>query len=330
MKYLKLIFLALIIIGFSNSLKAGIWRVNNNPGIDADFNNLQTAVNDANVVAGDTLLIEGSSLSYGSSISISKKLILLGTGYFLSENPETQANPANAYAGQVSINSGAEGSVISGLTLNTININTSNTVIMRCRIISYIILYNNASNVTIIQNYFENDPNYNIYLYTSSSNVLIVNNIFNKVNGVSINSTTTATAIVQNNVFSGASTIRLYNSVFANNILNGNSIDFTGCSVLNNLCNATQLPTGNGNQLNINMNTVFVGSGSTDGQWQLKTGSPAIGAGTNGEDCGAFGGTSIYILSGLPQIPAIYFYSAPVSGSALQGLPVHIKILSHN
>ena len=36
--------------------------------------------------------------------------------------------------------------------------------------------------------------------------------------------------------------------------------------------------------------TVFISSESTDGQYQLKNGSPAKGAGLDGVDCGMFGG----------------------------------------
>ncbi len=88
----------------------------------------------------------------------------------------------------------------------------------------------------------------------------------------------------------------------------------------------------NGNQSNVDMTTVFVGEegNSTDGQYQLKQGSPAIGAGYDGEDCGAFGGATPYILSGLPAIPAIYFFISPAVGSSATGLSVQIKAKAHN
>ena len=75
------------------------------------------------------------------------------------------------------------------------------------------------------------------------------------------------------------------------------------------------------------MSTVFVGTGSTDGQWKLIAGSTAIGAGVNGEDCGMFGGSNSYVLSGLPAIPAIYFFTAPAEGG--NQLPVKIKVKSN-
>jgi hypothetical protein len=64
---------------------------------------------------------------------------------------------------------------------------------------------------------------------------------------------------------------------------------------------------------------------STDGQWQLKTGSPAIGAGLSGEDCGIFGGNTPYHLSGLPATPSIYLLSSPAASNG-PTLPVTISV----
>jgi len=74
---------------------------------------------------------------------------------------------------------------------------------------------------------------------------------------------------------------------------------------------------------------LFLGTGSTDGKWQLKAGSPAIGAGVGGIDCGAFGGLGPYILSGLPTGPVIYQLN--VSSHSVTGnkLPVTIKVKSY-
>jgi hypothetical protein len=70
------------------------------------------------------------------------------------------------------------------------------------------------------------------------------------------------------------------------------------------------------------------GGNSTDGQWQLKVGSPAIGAGEGGTDIGMFGGEYPYVLSGLPPIPAIYGLDAQSLPS--NTLDVNLKAKSHN
>ena len=103
----------------------------------------------------------------------------------------------------------------------------------------------------------------------------------------------------------------------------------TNASFNNNIGHSTQCGTANGNQQNVNMTTVFVGTGSTDGQWQLSAGSPALGAGVDGVDCGMFGGDYPYKLSGLPSVPAIYYHEQTID-NVNQQLNVTIKAKSHN
>jgi hypothetical protein len=76
---------------------------------------------------------------------------------------------------------------------------------------------------------------------------------------------------------------------------------------------------------------VFVGltGHTTDSQYQLKAGSPAIGAGLSGEDCGMFGGNTPYRLSGLPNIPSVYFLGAPTTSNG-NTLPVTISVKTNN
>jgi len=100
---------------FAFNAAATVWRVNNNPGVDADFNNLQTAINDAAVQPFDTLYVEGSNTSYGD-IDIDKPLVLIGTGYFLNENDTTQANKNPSKISTVDFNSGSAGSVLKGFS----------------------------------------------------------------------------------------------------------------------------------------------------------------------------------------------------------------------
>lgn len=110
--------------------------------------------------------------------------------------------------------------------------------------------------------------------------------------------------VVENNVIFGNMTV--HNCTFANNILRDGSFTSSNSLILHNIGNSMQFGNEDGNQSNVNINNVFVGVGSTDGRWQLKEGSPAIGTGVNGEDCGMFGGFRPYVLSGIPAIPSIY------------------------
>jgi hypothetical protein len=86
-----------------------------------------------------------------------------------------------------------------------------------------------------------------------------------------------------------------------------------------------------GNKFGIVMSDVFVGSpNSFDGYFRLKPLSPASGAGYGGVDCGMFGNTEHYVLSGIPALPHIYDAKVENSGSSGTGLPVHLKAKSLN
>jgi hypothetical protein len=108
--------------------------------------------------------------------------------------------------------------------------------------------------------------------------------------------------------------------------------------LFNCIANTTDIPNTNGNQLNVNMDNVYLGfsSGtgySSDGRYKLKAGSPAIGAGVlNGGpvDCGAYGGPAPYILSGMPSIPSIYTFTAPVQvNSGTTSINITVSSISH-
>ncbi|MEQ1554417.1 MAG: hypothetical protein ABL929_09580, partial [Ferruginibacter sp.] len=74
---------------------------------------------------------------------------------------------------------------------------------------------------------------------------------------------------------------------------------------------------------------------STDGQWRLKAGSPAIAAGETvlgiTPDCGAYGTADPYVLSGIPPIPTIYLLTVPAAiASNATTMPITISTKSNN
>jgi hypothetical protein len=325
----KIIMLAVCLTALTvlNS-SAKIWRVNN-AGSPADFTTIQAAHDVATVSAGDTLHLDPSGVSYGALVS-TKKLIILGPGYFLNENTNQQANPATAIIEMFTLNAGSDGTIISGLTILTTqanHINTGNITVSRNKFAGSIYGY---SNVII-------SGNYGINLISSdATSAELITNIFilnNYLSNASFN--TQFSGVIANNIFSHHSNpvnyFTIKNNICPNAdgspVFNGNSN-----TISNNIsASGVGFPAGNGNQNEVNMSTVFVGSSgnSTDGQYQLKTGSPAIGAGANGEDCGMFGGNTPYHLSGLPKIPSVYLLTAP-SNSNGNTLPVTISVKSNN
>lgn len=76
--------------------------------------------------------------------------------------------------------------------------------------------------------------------------------------------------------------INVDNFIVQNNIVSFTSYSPNNNSSSNNLADNTAFGNLNGNQQNVSMSSVFLYTGSTDGQYQLKAGSPAIGAGNGG------------------------------------------------
>ncbi len=306
-------------------VQATIHRVNNT-GIAADFTTLQDAHDAA--LAGDTIHVEPSGSSYGNCTFI-KQLVVIGPGWFLANNPGTQSNLESAKTGTLIFDPGSEGAVISGLEVqgnSTTTIKASFVRIERCRFSgsqqSLYIVYNysglNITGVVVNGCYVGNS----IVVGASGSvvNDVTISNTF----AAQINLGTGAVnGEVRNCVLSGGTTFYGNAGVSAvNNIFNG-AVSIGGTQFTNNLFSGAPVPATNGNQINVNMGTVFVG-GTGDAQHQLAVGSPAVGAGVGGVDCGMFDGLEPYRLSGIPPVPSIFSLSAATATD--QGTPLQVTI----
>lgn len=334
----------IVLVTLAMNVSATVWRVNNMPGVNASFTTIQAAHNANYVYAGDTIYLEASSGTYGN-LTATKRLVIIGAGYFLIENPNLQANNNRSIIGIITLNAGSQGTIIEGCSIEQIHINTSDLIIQRnifnewvrnSGIIDFVT--NNISNIMIRNNYFDNILNAygGSVIYSNAvgiNNVRIIGNFikmsFPHTDRPAININNGFSGIIENNVISG--NVKIYGAQFNNNILREGTFTPTNSTYYNNIGNTTQFGTTNGNLQNINMITVFVGPTgySTDGQWQLKTGSPAIGAGVGGVDCGMFGGAFPYVLSGLPGIPSIYFHEQDID-NVNQQLNISIKAKSNN
>lgn len=323
----KTIFL-LFILAFVFTAQAKVWRVNNNTAMNANFTSFVAAQSTAS--ANDTLYFEGSTVSYGN-IVLTKPLVIIGPGYFLEENSQTQSNFITAKFGTIGFNTGSSGSILTGLVVQSlITINVSNITITKCNTESILLnsTNNSVGDVLLLQNYIEGE------LYDNGSNTifnLIISNnyISNGYYSTAFSFETTTAGTISNNVFEG--NLYVSNFTIANNIMTTGSLTQNNNVFYNNICNGTQFPVGNKNQQSIIMSGVFVGAtgNSTDGQWKLKEYSPALVAGNDGTDCGMFGGSSPYVLSGLPSIPAIYEITMPTTGDNINGIDVTIKAKTH-
>jgi hypothetical protein len=189
-----------------------------------------------------------------------------------------------------------------------------------------------SNNIVIMQNY--------VYAHINAGSGDITNtNISNNIiKGQIYAQGTSGPLIVSNNVFWTTNwnfPIDCHNAIIQNNIVCYESSTIrqnTGNTISNNIL-AEDGTDANGNQYNVDMNLVFADFDgslelSTDGKWELKAGSPALGAGSGGVDCGAFGGPTPYVLSGVPNLPHIYEADVPASATSESGLQVTIKAKS--
>ncbi|MFA5418269.1 MAG: hypothetical protein WC341_07415 [Bacteroidales bacterium] len=318
MKKILLFSLCLLLTNFiGQNLFAGKHRVNNNPEFNAEFTDIQTAIDAAS--AGDTLYIEGSLTIYESdSIFINTPLMLFGPGYFLEENDSTYANKLSAQIqAKFVFKPGSSGSQLSGFYFyyGEIIVQSNDLTISRNYLDANIILYSQASQIYISQNIWTWGGLSFDYSNVVSANIFFLNNIFYENVG-SILISDNSIGFIENNVYLGVSGIGVSNSTIRNNIIVG------GIYVGNN--------TVSNNFEYITLEDFFLMTGSTDGQYRLKPGSPAIGAGYDGTDCGAYGGAQPYVLSGLPPIPHIYEAYIDVIGTNEDGLQVQIKAKTQN
>ena len=342
----------LLLLLLTITAHAKVWRVNNRSDFNGTtlwgaafggtnlypvFKQINQAVAWTNILDGDTLHIEGSPFEYNRA-EINKRLVLLGPGYFLNENPNSGVDLINATVNGIIFQNNSQGSICAGLKLITPNvndINVSNITIMRCLITNNTTISLGLTGIFFIQNFFSKEFNATLSIISTSgsgsSEITFNNNIFQRP---LIWSNRTIFQC-KNNIFDGPpNTLNIdFNCTdFRNNILKatGATASLNGGNLTGVTHNTGSLISQFGN-LNNNLviadiNTLFVdpASNSTDGDYQLKSGSAN---GNDGTERGAFGGASVtrrYTLSGLSPIPVIYDISTSgVAGPG--GLQVTIK-----
>jgi hypothetical protein len=300
---------------------AKVWRVNNNAGVSADFNSLTTAVSNPSVEAGDTLYIEPSATAY-VSVNLNKRLVLIGAGYFLSGstgNSGLQVNPNATNVVQINCMASSAGSQIMGInSFIGMAPDTDDLTITRCNVIVFAITESTPpnptiKNLTISKSYLD---------FRLGTFVFEAPKIINCIIAGTFTANNVTNGLIRNNVFNSV-TPSISNSYVTNNIFSSPSTatSFVNSTIKYNITTHNILPTDPAlhNTNNVPFATLFVGTGSTDGSFQLKpgAGNPAIGGGEpiNGvtPDCGAFGTADPYRLSGIPAIPTIYALTTPAS-----------------
>ncbi|MDP3912341.1 MAG: hypothetical protein Q8R96_01195 [Bacteroidota bacterium] len=372
MKKLNLLsILAIVVFLLLNPITGNskIWRVNNGSNFNGTslwgdnfgghpaypvFKQINQAVAWNSVANSDTLHIEGSQFNYAAG-TITKKLMIIGPGFFLGDNPQTSNDLSDAKVTRLNFNAGSEGSFAIGVNIvvgtNTadgyIQIAADNITIQRCKIDrSVYFSVSGGSGIqlaTIVQNYFPDTYVTNALLVTNTFYVPPVVLIFNhnicKKTLVWQNSNGPwEITQCKNNIFDGSDNLatpnlRFTTTDFSNNILMPvNAIaEITaapGVIAYNVGTQGTQFGTANNNLVVPDITSLFVKGTSKDGYYQIESGSQAFQNGSDGTDRGSFGGairSSRYTLSGLAPVPVVYEATTPGVVSPTTGLTVTIK-----
>lgn len=322
----KKLLIGICALGIAAQTSATVITVSNNPNSPGQYTDLQAAADAAS--NGDTLLVAGSATSYGNLTVNDKEIHLVGVGYEPNKQFPLSTSVQNITLGVAG--SGAHNSTIEGLLITgdvtiggTASEPLQNITIKRCKRedgnwgisigeVDGVFVYNNL----LIKGYYGMSiSNGFLSQVTVGRNIFIENNII--TGGVSMYSTANAGAvIVRNNLFTlgpgggganvgvpGTVTTANYCTV-ANNIyasgaqqnISGSYGIFTHNLAFDN-SNADFIASGTNSASNnlddVDPMFVLYQSGVANyltNDYHLQPGSPAIGAGLNGEDLGIYGG----------------------------------------
>lgn len=319
--------------------------------------NLQTKI--TNATAGDVLVVGPGNYA---AVTISKKLTLLGPGYFRPGEGATVDG--------VTFDANGSGSYFSGFEVTgAFQISGNNITAKRNKVtnIFYVGYGASLSNVIAIENYCLGTVNIGSSSSYQLSNFRFANNIC--LSNVSFDTGSTSSGFVVNNTFrpdsstasaniyitygDGIQNVSFYNNIFTTGFgTSSTSRMFHDASrvPLNFKWNivgpgTTVIPIPVDNLTNQNWSPLYAGYptnvtglNNADGRTLLKALSPAINYGRKAPygtsdtvtNVGAFGGDQPYILSGIPVGPSIYSMNVPSLAAANSVIPVTIKAKTNN
>ena len=338
------------VVLFSSAAEARNWRINNDPAAKADFLSIDAAMASTDVYAGDVLYLDpGCRLP---KQTITKGVTIIGTGYNLKETEEAMVAGITIKANNIKLT----GINVSGNISWPDYDRFDNITIERCKVQGIRVTpygSNISYGVNIIACYITGDV-------SGKNSPLVLRNsiILGRVNSINNGTITNNVVICSSGTNTGQTYFPLYsitNSTITNNIIiNPTTHTTTSENVVTNWSHQTIYNTAITDYNNITNNVlstdeahawadfptnkfigakiedVFVNEGNLEEKYQLKEGSPALGYGTNGVDCGAFGGQSPYVLCGRPQFVP-YIYDAQIPNTPTDGkLNITLKIKSQN
>ncbi len=295
--------IGLLCMAFATTASARSWRIHHDAKRLADFADINAAVASDQVQDGDTLYLDpGCTIT--TQQNVTKTLTIVGTGFTGASQPYGYATISGAlYLKAANIK------VMSTIVSGRIYIQASDITVERCRA-SYGIEGNSSSpNAIIRQCHVTNGQTNNrtAINVASSTNWTIENCIINPSSSYSIAISRASYSIIRNNILTSDQTGNYYtlsasNSTITNNIIintsyadhafNGDSGQLTN-NVISQEVNADY------NHVGV-LATADVFTGDIQ-SYTLTDESPAKNYGTDGTDCGIFGGLYPYVKGGRPQ-----------------------------
>lgn len=328
------VFAALFLISWSAS--AAIIRMDNRPGRPSDFPDLRTAVSKAK--AGDTIFVSGSPDTYGvgNEIVIDKKLTLIGPGYSIGENyPEHAAAQQDATLESVRVTEGGADSQLKGLKIPSLVGDGDRLLVKRCLLSrcvfgeSRLVIGPRLQQCAVIGDYNSG------WLHFHARDAVVSNNLIRLISPNYAHRAigdwggagrSAATAHFSHNTIVGESSGKAFTKrkfTFSSNVIYLESERAVADFLLayqpdesNNVIGTEALAAG-----------TFLGEGSIDRMWQLglTAENPARGKGEFGEDCGAFGGSTPYVMSGIPSLPYFELFKAESTVGPSGNLKVRLR-----
>lgn len=327
------------------TVNATSWRVNHETNTGAHFASIGAAMSSSDVVAGDTLYLDPGMIT-SEAATINKQVTIIGTGYLRASSPHQFAHVSN------DLTITAEGTKIEGLWCASIYIKAANVTIERCYSTGRICVDNGNNNykytgIVIRQCYIvggyvgSSSTGTNSYLTnaTIENNIIIFSDSYDalrymngctvKNNYIRYKGTSTSSYVI-----SSAANCIIYNNILLNNKSAENVLKGTATSnCYNNIYSSATTDEENHNYGlgSADESLIFAMSGNNDERYsELKEGSPAIGYGVDGANCGPTGGLYPYVVSGLPAYHPYYTNAVFSKTSDGTGVNVSLKIKMQN
>lgn len=289
------------------AVHATVLRVSNVSGSTAPYSTVQAALSAA--AEGDTIMLDASAKKYqwGRDEKVTKRVVIIGPGYWLQDNGIVQEGSQRACIENYSFTIAADGVVVIGVWFDSfleIAKNCKNVIIKRCNIRSGAGLGSNADRCVFHQNYIRGD------ITDGGSYHQITNNIFIRHFDTSYTFKAMPHSYIAYNIFMGNNRICLK--------------ECGDCTVEKNISAGDFYDNGSGtNSYNDNIIVESIKAYNTYDNDIIDSGVQALNLSTTH---GAFAGDSPYVISGLPSAPIIEDLVVPTTVEYGSNMNVTIKL----